>query len=96
MSAPAISMEDIPLSNFLDVVNVNLIGPFLCTREAFRVFKSQSPLGGKSLPHLSFNPLNARIHLIPDTQVESSTMARLQHTHHVRTPSPTPQQSMPS
>lgn len=28
-------------------MNVNLIGPFLCTREAFKVFKRQHPPGGE-------------------------------------------------
>lgn len=47
MSHRAIPLEDLPLSTFQDLVNVNLIGPFLCTREAFKVFKAQSPQGGR-------------------------------------------------
>ncbi|KAI0345651.1 short-chain dehydrogenase/reductase SDR [Trametopsis cervina] len=40
-------LEDISLATFQNVVDVNLTGIFLCTREAFKVFKSQSPSGGR-------------------------------------------------
>lgn len=40
-------LEDFSLETFQNVVNANLIGPFLCTREAFKVFKAQSPQGGR-------------------------------------------------
>ncbi|KAI5122814.1 hypothetical protein M0805_000156 [Coniferiporia weirii] len=47
INAPSVPMEEMPLSNFQDVINTNLIGSFLCTREAIRMFKSQSPRGGR-------------------------------------------------
>lgn len=47
INAPQIPIEDLWLSKFQQVVNVNLVGTFLCTREAVRVFKSQSPPGGE-------------------------------------------------
>jgi NAD(P)-dependent dehydrogenase (short-subunit alcohol dehydrogenase family) len=40
-------IEEMPLELFTSVVNVNLIASFLCTREAFKIFKSQTPTGGK-------------------------------------------------
>ncbi|TCD65498.1 hypothetical protein EIP91_002546 [Steccherinum ochraceum] len=46
-SAPPVPIENIELSAFQRVVDINLIGSFLCTREAFRIFKSQSPPGGR-------------------------------------------------
>ena len=33
---------------FQSVINVNLVGTFLCTREAVKIFKAQTPQGGKS------------------------------------------------
>ena len=44
---PAASVEDVTLENWNLSVNTNLTGAFLCTREAFRLMKSQSPQGGR-------------------------------------------------
>ncbi|KAJ6530351.1 hypothetical protein DFH09DRAFT_1326866 [Mycena vulgaris] len=32
---------------FQKVISVNLVGPFLCAREAVRIFKTQTPIGGR-------------------------------------------------
>ncbi len=45
--APARDPDAIPLSEWNAVVAVNLTGAFLCTREAFRVMRSQHPRGGR-------------------------------------------------
>ena len=37
----------IPMEQWRKVVDVNLTGAFLCTREAFRMMKSQTPRGGR-------------------------------------------------
>lgn len=47
IGAPATPIEELSLSTFQEVVNVNVIGMFLCTREAVRVFKTQTPKGGR-------------------------------------------------
>jgi NAD(P)-dependent dehydrogenase (short-subunit alcohol dehydrogenase family) len=44
---PATPLEDLKVEDFRRVVDVNLTGPFLCTQEAFRLMKSQSPMGGR-------------------------------------------------
>ncbi|KAH7913420.1 hypothetical protein BJ138DRAFT_1146163 [Hygrophoropsis aurantiaca] len=46
-SDKATPIENMPLELFKSVVEVNLIASFLCTREAFKIFKSQSPTGGR-------------------------------------------------
>ena len=46
-SAPARPVGDVPLDEWQAVVNVNLTGTFLCTREAFRVMGNQDPRGGR-------------------------------------------------
>ncbi|KAG7443161.1 NAD(P)-binding protein [Guyanagaster necrorhizus] len=46
-NAPQVPIEELSLDTFQRVINVNLIGPFLCTREAFKVFKNQAPPGGR-------------------------------------------------
>jgi NAD(P)-dependent dehydrogenase (short-subunit alcohol dehydrogenase family) len=45
--AAAREVADIPLAEWQAAVAVNLTGVFLCTREAFRVMRSQHPQGGR-------------------------------------------------
>ena len=45
--APARDPDEIPLDEWNAVVAVNLTGAFLCTREAFRVMRTQAPQGGR-------------------------------------------------
>jgi NAD(P)-dependent dehydrogenase (short-subunit alcohol dehydrogenase family) len=47
MGAPPRELDEIPLDEWQAVVNVNLTGTFLCTREAFRVMRRQQPQGGR-------------------------------------------------
>lgn len=46
-NAPGIALEDLTLEQWQGVVNVNLTGVFLCTQEAFKLMKSQTPRGGR-------------------------------------------------
>jgi len=45
--APAVPLEELTIEDWRRVVDVNLTGPFLCTREAFRLMKDQDPRGGR-------------------------------------------------
>ena len=47
MGAPGVPLEDLTFEQWTAVVNVNLTGVFLCTREAFRIMKDQDPRGGR-------------------------------------------------
>jgi NAD(P)-dependent dehydrogenase (short-subunit alcohol dehydrogenase family) len=58
-------IEDIPLSGWLNVVNANLTGPFLCIREAFRIMK---PAGGGRIINIgSISAQRSRDHAAPYT-----------------------------
>ena len=46
-NAPGVSLEDLSFEQWTNVVNVNLTGVFLCTQEAFRLMKAQTPMGGR-------------------------------------------------
>ena len=46
-NAPGIALEDLTFEQWTGVVNVNLTGVFLCTQEAFRIMKDQTPQGGR-------------------------------------------------
>jgi NAD(P)-dependent dehydrogenase (short-subunit alcohol dehydrogenase family) len=45
--AAAHPLEDMPVQSWRSVVDVNLTGSFLCIQQAFRIFKAQSPQGGR-------------------------------------------------
>src|SRR5262245_16310315 len=46
-NAPGIPLEDLTCEQWQNVVNVNLTGVFLCTQEAMRIMKAQTPRGGR-------------------------------------------------
>jgi NAD(P)-dependent dehydrogenase (short-subunit alcohol dehydrogenase family) len=47
IGTPAVPLEDLSVEQWKAVVDTNLTGAFLCTREAFRIMKSQVPRGGR-------------------------------------------------
>jgi NAD(P)-dependent dehydrogenase (short-subunit alcohol dehydrogenase family) len=47
MGAPPVPFEELSLEKWQQVVNTNLTAPFLCTQEAFRIMKAQTPRGGR-------------------------------------------------
>ncbi len=44
---PPTLLEDMTYEQWTNVVNINLTGSFLCTQEAFKIMKSQTPMGGR-------------------------------------------------
>ena len=47
VGAPGVNLEDLTFEQWQTVVNTNLTGVFLCTQEAFRIMKDQTPRGGR-------------------------------------------------
>jgi NAD(P)-dependent dehydrogenase (short-subunit alcohol dehydrogenase family) len=47
IGAPAVPMEDLPFEKWKAVVDTNLTGCFLCTQEAIKIMKDQTPRGGR-------------------------------------------------
>ncbi|HEX4613538.1 MAG TPA: SDR family oxidoreductase [Urbifossiella sp.] len=47
VSAPSVPLDELTIEQWRTVVDANLTGVFLCTREAFRVMKGQAPRGGR-------------------------------------------------
>lgn len=47
VNVPSTSLEELTPEQWQTVVNVNLTGVFLCTREAMQMMKSQDPMGGR-------------------------------------------------
>ena len=45
--APGLAVDGLSLTQWNEIIAVNLTGAFLCARAAFRMMKSQSPRGGR-------------------------------------------------
>ena len=45
--APAIPLDELSFAQWKTVVDINLTAVFLCTQQAFRMMKNQSPRGGR-------------------------------------------------
>jgi NAD(P)-dependent dehydrogenase (short-subunit alcohol dehydrogenase family) len=66
-SARAVPMEELTLSEWQAVIDVNLTGAFLCTREALRIMKRQTPRGGRIINNGSISAHAPRPHSAPYT-----------------------------
>jgi NAD(P)-dependent dehydrogenase (short-subunit alcohol dehydrogenase family) len=66
ISAPGM-LEDLSFEQWKSVVDVNLTGPFLCTQEAFRLMKSQNPMGGRIINNGSISAYAPRPNSAPYT-----------------------------
>ena len=47
VGAPPVPLEDLTVEQWRTVLDTNVTGTFLCTQEAFRLMKRQSPRGGR-------------------------------------------------
>ena len=47
LGSPGVPLKDLTIDQWQAVLDVNLTGTFLCTRESFRVMQRQSPTGGR-------------------------------------------------
>jgi NAD(P)-dependent dehydrogenase (short-subunit alcohol dehydrogenase family) len=45
--SPGVPLEDVPIDQWRAAVDTNLTGAFLCTQQAFRLMKAQTPAGGR-------------------------------------------------
>jgi NAD(P)-dependent dehydrogenase (short-subunit alcohol dehydrogenase family) len=66
-NAPAIPLEDLTYEQWKSVVDVNLTGAFLCTQEAFRLMKNQTPRGGRIINNGSISSHSPRPNSAPYT-----------------------------
>jgi NAD(P)-dependent dehydrogenase (short-subunit alcohol dehydrogenase family) len=66
-NVPATPLEDLTLEQWQSVVDTNLTGTFLCTREAFRLMKKQQPRGGRIINNGSVSAQMPRPNTAPYT-----------------------------
>ncbi|WP_431302312.1 SDR family oxidoreductase [Sediminicoccus sp. BL-A-41-H5] len=62
-------LEDLPVEKWLEVVNVNLTGSFMCAQQAFRMMKEQTPQGGRIINNGSISAHTPR----PDSVAYTAT-----------------------
>jgi len=67
VNAPGIPLEELTVEQWKNVVDINLTGMFLCTQEAFRVMKEQSPRGGRIINNGSISAHAPRPNSAPYT-----------------------------
>jgi NAD(P)-dependent dehydrogenase (short-subunit alcohol dehydrogenase family) len=65
--APGILLEELTVEQWKRVVDTNLTGAFLCTREAFRLMKTQEPRGGRIINNGSVSAHTPRPNSAPYT-----------------------------
>ena len=70
IGAPPLPLEDLTYDQWRSVVDINLTGAFLCTQEAFRVMKSQSPRGGRIVNNGSISAHAPRPNSAPYTSTK--------------------------
>src|SRR5947208_10551037 len=67
IGAPGINLEDLSYEQWKTVVDINLTGAFLCTQEAFKLMKSQTPQGGRIINNGSISAHAPRPNSAPYT-----------------------------
>jgi NADP-dependent 3-hydroxy acid dehydrogenase YdfG len=65
-----INLEDLTFEQWQNVVATNLTGPFLCTQEAFRIMKAQTPRGGRIINNGSISAHVPRPNSAPYTSTK--------------------------
>jgi NAD(P)-dependent dehydrogenase (short-subunit alcohol dehydrogenase family) len=67
IGTPPIPMEDLSFEQWKAVVDTNLHGAFLCTQEAIRIMKAQTPRGGRIINNGSISAHAPRPHSVAYT-----------------------------
>ena len=67
IAAPSKLLEDLTIDEWRAVVDTNLTGAFLCTQEAFKIMKAQSPQGGRIINNGSISAHSPRPNSAPYT-----------------------------
>jgi len=67
VGVPAVPLEEVSFEQWNAIVAANLTGAFLCTQQAFRLMKSQSPRGGRIINNGSISATTPRPNSAPYT-----------------------------
>lgn len=64
---PSVLLEDISYEQWQSELDVNLTGSFLCTQQAFKLMKTQQPMGGRIINNGSISATTPRPNSAPYT-----------------------------
>ena len=67
IAAPAVPIDELDVQTWLDVVDINLTGSFLCARAAFAQMRAQMPSGGRIINNGSISATTPRPFSAPYT-----------------------------
>jgi NAD(P)-dependent dehydrogenase (short-subunit alcohol dehydrogenase family) len=67
VGAPAIDLDELSYEQWKKVVDINLTGSFLCTQQAFKLMKTQKPMGGRIINNGSISAHAPRPNSAPYT-----------------------------
>ncbi len=67
LSSPAVPLDELKVEDWNRVVSANLTGAFLCSQQAFRLMKVQSPRGGRIINNGSISATTPRPNSAPYT-----------------------------
>ena len=70
VGAPGVNMEELTFEQWKNVVDINLTGVFLCTQQAIRIMKDQSPRGGRIINNGSISAHAPRPNSAPYTSTK--------------------------
>ena len=70
VSLPGKTIDEIPVEDWLNMVNINLTGSFLCARQAFAIMRKQDPQGGRIINNGSISAYMPRPGSVPYTSTK--------------------------
>jgi NAD(P)-dependent dehydrogenase (short-subunit alcohol dehydrogenase family) len=80
IGAPPVPLEDLTFDKWQAVVETNLTGAFLCTKEAFRIMKTQQPRGGRIINNGSISAHAPRPNSAPYTATKHAMIGLTKST----------------
>ncbi|EPJ5579177.1 SDR family oxidoreductase [Citrobacter koseri] len=66
-NSPAQTIEEISFDEWLRVFSANVHSTFLCAKEAIKIMKDQTPMGGRIINNASVSALTPRLYTAPYT-----------------------------
>ena len=70
VGAPPVGLEDLTFEQWKNVVDINLTGAFLCTQQAIKLMKEQTPRGGRIINNGSISAHAPRPNSAPYTSTK--------------------------
>lgn len=67
LSSPSVPLDELSFEDWSRVVAANLTGAFLCSQQAFRIMKAQTPRGGRIINNGSISATTPRLNSAPYT-----------------------------